>query len=289
MFVAESVKYEPHFQNHIYYSSLLAGGIRRSLRFPTRLLLGCEFIITVMNGYELSRQFFDWCFENPEKVKPNHVALFFFAIEHCNRLGWKEKFGLPTSMVKEAIGIRSYNTYINTLKDLIDWGFISLIEKSKNQYSSNIIALSGNNKAHDKALDKALIKHSTKHMTKHSESTVQSISSIDKQGTIEQETRNKEQDNNIDEVEILSPYSFSEFWELYDKKVGKKDKIEKKWNKLSEKTRKKIIDYIPYYRQSQPEKQFRKNPETFLNNESWNDEIITKNTRKSVFADIRGI
>jgi hypothetical protein len=131
-----------------------------------------------MNSYELSRNWFDWSFENPEKISPNHSALYFFIIEHCNRLGWKEKFGLPTTMAKESIGIRSYNTYINTLNDLVDFGFIKLIEKSKNQYSSNIIALSNFNKATDKALDKAMIKHATKQS--------ESISSINKQ-----ETRNK--------------------------------------------------------------------------------------------------
>lgn len=131
-----------------------------------------------MNSYELSRNWFDWSFENPEKINPNHSALYFFTIEHCNRLGWKEKFGLPTTMAKESIGIRSYNTYIKTLNDLVDFGFIKLIEKSKNQYSSNIIALSNFNKATDKALDKAMIKHATKQG--------ESISSIDKQ-----ETRNK--------------------------------------------------------------------------------------------------
>lgn len=82
-------------------------------------------------------------------------------------------------MAKEAIGIRSYNTYINTLNDLIEFGFIKLIEKSKNQFSSNIIALSKFNKAHDKALDKALIKHTTK----QHQSTGESISSINKQET----------------------------------------------------------------------------------------------------------
>jgi hypothetical protein len=133
-----------------------------------------------MNGYDLSRKWFDWCFENPERISPNHTALYFFIIEHCNRLGWKAKFGLPTTMVKEAIGIRSYNTYINTLNDLVDFGFVVMIEKSKNQYSSNIVALSNFDKAHDKALDKALIKHTTKQ--------VESIDSINKQ-----ETRNKEQ------------------------------------------------------------------------------------------------
>lgn len=146
-----------------------------------------------INGYELSRNFWNWCFENPEKVKPNHPALFHFIIEHCNRLGWKKKFGLPTTMAKDAIGIRSYNTYSKTLNDLVEFGFIILIEKSKNQYSSNIIALSNFNKAHNKALDKAFIKHDTK----QSESTVQSIDSIDKPITNNHKPITKEKEENF--------------------------------------------------------------------------------------------
>lgn len=130
-----------------------------------------------MNSYELSRKWFDWCFDNPEKIKPNHTALYFFCIEHCNRLGWQEKFGLPTEMAKSAIGIHSYNTYTNTLTDLIEWGFIKMIQKSKNQYSSNIIALSNFNKASTEALDKAMINHASK----QSESTGESTDSINKQ------------------------------------------------------------------------------------------------------------
>lgn len=129
-----------------------------------------------MNGYELSRKWFDWCFENPELISPNHSALYFFAVEHCNRMGWKKKFGFPTTMAKDAIGIKSYNTYIKTLNELVEWGFIEMIERSKNQYSSNIIALSYFDKALDNALDKATVKH----VTKQSESTIQSISSINK-------------------------------------------------------------------------------------------------------------
>jgi hypothetical protein len=128
-----------------------------------------------MNGYELSRNWFDWCFENPEKIKPNHTALYFFAVEHCNRLGWKKKYGMPTTMAMEAIGIKSYNTYINTLNDLVEWGFIEMIQRSKNQYSANIVALSNFDKALDKALDEALIKHASKQS--------ESIDSIDKQET----------------------------------------------------------------------------------------------------------
>jgi hypothetical protein len=132
-----------------------------------------------MNSYELSRKFWDFAFENPDRIKPIHSAIYFFAIEHCNRLGWKEKFGLPSQMVMEAIGVKNWRTYSQGLNELIDFGFIKLLEKSSNQYSSNIIAIVNFTKADTKALDKALQKHSTKQG--------QSIVSIDKQ-----ETKNKE-------------------------------------------------------------------------------------------------
>lgn len=75
------------------------------------------------------------------------------------------------------------------------------------------------------------------------------------------------------ELEILDPYSFEVFWDLYDKKV-ERIKCERKWNKLPAEERKKAIEYIPMYRQAQPNKQYRKNPDTFINNKSWNDELI---------------
>ena len=129
-----------------------------------------------MDIYTLNRNFVDFSFENPSKIKPNHYALYFFSIEHCNRLGWKKEFGLPTTMTMEAIGIKSYKTYINTFNELVDYGFFKLIERSKNQYSSNIIELVLNDKAHTKALDKAFIKHASKQV----QSTGESIDSINK-------------------------------------------------------------------------------------------------------------
>lgn len=126
-----------------------------------------------MNSYELSRDWFDWCFDNPEKINPNHTAMYFFIIEHCNRLGWKEKFGLPMQMTKDAIGISNYRTFSKTFNDLVDWGFLKVHQKSKNQYSSNIIGIVKNTKAKSKALDKA--------MQNHSQKQVHGIVGIDKQ------------------------------------------------------------------------------------------------------------
>ena len=68
--------------------------------------------------------------------------------------------------------------------------------------------------------------------------------------------------------------SFDIFWDLYDKKVGDKEKLKKKWASLQDKDRSQIIDYIPKYKMIQPEKKFRKDPQTFFNNSSWNDELV---------------
>lgn len=95
-----------------------------------------------MNGYSLSRSWFDFCFKNPDLITPTHTAIFFFAVDHCNRLGWKDKFPLPTALAMSAIGVKSYNTYKRCLLELVGFGFIILVQKSTNQYTENIIALS---------------------------------------------------------------------------------------------------------------------------------------------------
>jgi hypothetical protein len=68
--------------------------------------------------------------------------------------------------------------------------------------------------------------------------------------------------------------SFDIFWDLYDKKVGDKVKLKKKWESLQDLDRKSIINYIPKYKTIQPDKKFRKDPQTFFNNSSWNDELV---------------
>jgi hypothetical protein len=139
-----------------------------------------------------------------------------------------------------------------------------MIEKSKNQYSSNIIALSNFNKALDKALDKALIKHTTKQR--------ESIDSIDKQYNNKQIT-----------IELYP--SFDDFWDLYNNKKDR-DICVKKWNNLVQKEKEEIMQYLPAYIQSTPDKQFRKNPKTFLINKSWNNEITTNKSESNIISEI---
>lgn len=79
-------------------------------------------------------------------------------------------------------------------------------------------------------------------------------------------------------------FSFEIFWNAYDKKMGDQVRIKKKWENLSDLERDLIINHIPKYKNSQPEKRFRKNPETYLNQKSWLDEIIENGTNNRTFS-----
>ena len=162
-----------------------------------------------MTSYDLSKAFWDFAFENPSKIKPIHCAIYFFSIEHCNRLGWKKEFGLPTSMVIEAVGVKSYSVYKKAFDELVLWNFFEVIQYSKNQYSSNIVALKENTKANVKALSKALYKHDSKHTSKQCQSTV----SINKHITnipITSEQERKEEKNTLSEIGFLVPVNLIE-------------------------------------------------------------------------------
>lgn len=76
-----------------------------------------------------------------------------------------------------------------------------------------------------------------------------------------------------DVVVSISP-SFEDFWNRYDKKIGRK-KCADKWAKISNSDKELIMENLPAYLSSIRDKQYQKHPITYLNNESWHDEIIT--------------
>ena len=69
---------------------------------------------------------------------------------------------------------------------------------------------------------------------------------------------------------------FEKFWDLYNYKVGSKSKVLKKWESLTDLDRGMIMEHLPHYVKSTPDKQFRKHPATYLNNQGWFDEIVVK-------------
>ena len=71
--------------------------------------------------------------------------------------------------------------------------------------------------------------------------------------------------------------TFNDLWIAYDKKVGDKPKLKKKFNDLPQSEKEKIMQHVPDYVASTPDKVYRKHLSTFLNQASWNDEIIKPN------------
>ena len=84
----------------------------------------------------------------------------------------------------------------------------------------------------------------------------------------------EEEKKEDDKTELLIYPTFEDFWDTYDKKVDNKPKCIAKWKKQPQDIKEKIIDHVKAYVISTPDKQYRKNPLTYLNNEGWENEII---------------
>lgn len=81
--------------------------------------------------------------------------------------------------------------------------------------------------------------------------------------------KNRTEQNNNSEFTA----SFEKFWNIYSKKI-ERGKCEKLWKKVDPAFYEQIFFHAEEYVKNTPDKKFRKNPETYLYNKCWNDEII---------------
>ena len=105
-----------------------------------------------MSGYKLTKDWWNFTRSNLDKINSNHTAMYFYIVEVFNQNGWVEVIGLPTDFTMTALNIGSYKTYKKILDDLIEFKFVKMVERSKNQFTSNKIALVKNTKAMTKAI-----------------------------------------------------------------------------------------------------------------------------------------
>lgn len=75
--------------------------------------------------------------------------------------------------------------------------------------------------------------------------------------------------------------TFERFWQIYDKKVDK-HKTHTKWIHLKPMEIERIFETLPAYIRSTPDPKFRKNPLTYLNNKTWEDEHTTKSQQQQI-------
>lgn len=99
------------------------------------------------------------------------------------------------------------------------------------------------------------------------------------EGTKDQGSRIKDQgkDQGPGIKERTGLIGFDDFWRVYDKKV-ERPAAEKAWRRIemTDDLLIKILQAAKVYAKATPDKTYRKNPSTWLNNQCWNDEVVVK-------------
>jgi len=148
---------------------------------------------------------------------------------------------------------------------------LSYADPTLNEYGANLLnEVEAYRKAERERKEQYKPKGDTRKDTeRHGKTTIPesdtTVSKTDRTEQTEQKVLKKKEDGEL----------FESIWKLYGKKGNRKTSITK-WSKLPKGTQDLIFKKVPAYVESTPDKQYRKNFETYLNQESWNDEIIKK-------------
>ncbi|MBT6045380.1 MAG: hypothetical protein HOG49_01045 [Candidatus Scalindua sp.] len=188
-------------------------------------------------------------------LPPTHKLLFIYLTEACNNAGFyevdTENICYFTKLSEEEVGeILQSSSFKKDVVVKDEWLWIKdFLVHQKN------FPLNDNNNAHKQI--------------------IRQINEQKKRFPMSQALVGKKVVEKASKIPTEGKTPFESVWSLYDKKVGSNERLRNKWNKLSIETQDAIMKHIPQYKQSQPSKQYRKNFETYLNQESWNDEIIS--------------
>jgi hypothetical protein len=83
----------------------------------------------------------------------------------------------------------------------------------------------------------------------------------------------KRKNKDLELIEVRTQVSFEEFWDRYGFKVGKKERVKKKWEAMDKEEQVKAYEYIRKYKMFLAERPHiqQKYPETYLNTAEWNN------------------
>jgi len=93
------------------------------------------------------------------------------------------------------------------------------------------------------------------------------------QSQVKESKVNNKNKYNGESKDSPAEFSFENVWEQYERK-GNRKTSKAKWDKLSMSNKELAIKHIPVYVNATTDKQYRKNFETYLNQEVWNDNIL---------------
>jgi hypothetical protein len=160
--------------------------------------------------------------------------------------------------------------FIKRLNDDQQEEIMSVLEESADGFQIPWVAESiTKRKAYSESRRKNRASKSNKHMSNISSSYVSHMENENENvNDIIIKTKNQDEKN---KVEIFP--TFEDFWNQYNKKVGK-PKCQKIWKQIRQTDRESIVDHLDKYIASTPDKAYRKNPETYLRNKGWEDEVF---------------
>jgi hypothetical protein len=187
-----------------------------------------------LNGYDLTKNWFLFCKQNPDLINTNHSAMYFYLIELCNTLNWQLKLALPRQQTMIILGIKSNRTFTKTFEDLVNWGLIKIIQKSINQHSATVISL---NSAYAK---KASATHklkpgqrtSTAPIIKQYKQYKQYKQEYKEENKIEEVVKQQIQLPNLTDSNLFRkpiPPTKQQVWEIFLKNDGTKEMAKKFW------------------------------------------------------------
>lgn len=197
-------------------------------------------------------------------------ALYNFIICDCDPAGiWAKDLTIASTYIGFEVTEKDFEVFLKAGKawDLKN-GKIFFPDFIEHQYPNG---LSDTNPANKKALNELRKYNLVDDNLKVVSSPLYGTSEVPKKGTMVEVK--VEVGVNVEE-EVKQNFEFEEFWNLYDKKTGDKQKLKKRWNALTDMEREVIMDHVPLYVKSTPDKKYRKHPETYFNKKAWLDEII---------------
>ena len=214
-----------------------------------------------------------------KKFTSCHIAVYNALFLVWNQSGFPDELPIVRSEIMAISKVGSANTYTKILKELEKEKFISY-KPSYNPLVPSVIQIykfdKGTDKGTDKGSGKGVDKGTDKGNATYNTINIETIKQLyaDKLISVAQLKKLAEETalfySEITEGEKIS---FERFWELYPIKVAKQ-KCKDKWDKLLVKDQKAILEVLPKYLAYKPFATYNHpNPETFLNQKRWEDEI----------------
>ena len=242
-----------------------------------------------LNGYALTNYFRKLRLR--EVFSPLEAYLFFELVAICNDEGWPADFSASNGVLQAALGC-SEQGLINARLRLQKAGLIAFVSGNRRIPTSYRFTVQGSTQ-----LSHSTPKDSSESSTQFSQTTADGStqgstelshsgpedgngsSEGSTQGSTEfspykEQTKTKRKDSSItSKNEVDKSIPFEAFWEAYGKKVGRHKSVER-WKQLTPDEQAAALAHAPLFAAATPDKQFRKDPLTYLNGKCWLDEEL---------------